>query len=362
MDFDFGDSGGGDALGDLIASNEASGWDGNWVGGEDFLSGMDAAETFPVSEHGALGQAAIPEGSPNVGSPTEAELRTVSGPGTMGDPAAASGGGGKSLGAKLSSLFEDKKGDLDVNKLLKFGLGLGSFVNSLSNRNKANSNQLQQQLQQQRNSAWTPQQSVWAQYFQTPTNFDRPRVAAASMPSPIVASRGYAGGGSVGPQDIWNVSRRRREQEAGTQDYTPQTLQPGTNRVIPEGKRVPVSDLLRSVPLLLKSLFESDNSEAPKKDYAEGGGVMPDIFSGFVSGQGGGQSDIVQANLAPGEYVLDADVVSAVGDGSNEEGARILDEWREMVRSAKREAPAGDIPPSMEETGIQLPMPGAGEQ
>lgn len=342
------DYGGGSDLSNAQIQDQIGG--GDWIDAiANWGNGFDGSASEPI-DGGALGQAYDTQGSPNVRSPSSDDLKSVMG---------GSSGGDKSLVSKIGSLFEDKKtGELDINKILKFGLGLGSFASSMSNRGKASSNQLQQQLQQQRNSTWTPQQSVWAQYFQTPTNFDRPRQSAASMPSPIVPSRGYAGGGTVGPTDIWTAARRRREQEAGLEDYNPQTLQPGTNRRVPEGQRVPVSDLLRSVPLLLKSLFEGE--EKPKgKDYAEGGDVPGDIFSGFVVGQGGGQSDVVQANLSPGEYVLDTDIVSAIGDGSNEEGARILDAWKEQLRVMKREAPSDQIPPSMEETGLQLPMPGA---
>ena len=65
----------------------------------------------------------------------------------------------------------------------------------------------------------------------------------------------------------------------------------------------------------------------------------------LVQGQGGGQDDNVPAVLSPGEYVWDADTVSAVGDGNNEEGARRLDEVRERIRAKKRSAPASKIPP-----------------
>lgn len=67
--------------------------------------------------------------------------------------------------------------------------------------------------------------------------------------------------------------------------------------------------------------------------------------SRLVSGPGGGQDDNVPAMLSPGEYVWDADTVAAVGDGSNEEGARRLDELRERIRAHKRSAPASKIPP-----------------
>ena len=80
--------------------------------------------------------------------------------------------------------------------------------------------------------------------------------------------------------------------------------------------------------------------------YCSGGPVGMAMGGRFVSaGAGGGQSDSVDARLSPGEYVMDADVVSALGDGDNATGAARLDEMRERVRRHKRGAPAGDIPP-----------------
>lgn len=72
------------------------------------------------------------------------------------------------------------------------------------------------------------------------------------------------------------------------------------------------------------------------------GGEMP---MSHTRGDGGGQDDVIPAMLAPGEYVFDADIVASLGDGSNEEGARRLDEFREIIRSHKRSAPADSIPP-----------------
>lgn len=59
----------------------------------------------------------------------------------------------------------------------------------------------------------------------------------------------------------------------------------------------------------------------------------------------GGQADKIPANLSEGEYVMDADVVSALGDGSTEAGAAKLDAMREQVRKHKRSAPKSKIPP-----------------
>ena len=75
------------------------------------------------------------------------------------------------------------------------------------------------------------------------------------------------------------------------------------------------------------------------------GGDVEHKGSHYVQGEGGGQDDLVPAKLADGEYVLDAEIVAALGDGSNKEGARKLDAWRDAIRKHKRSAPLGKIPP-----------------
>jgi len=86
--------------------------------------------------------------------------------------------------------------------------------------------------------------------------------------------------------------------------------------------------------------------------YAKGGSVedhVPEFITGktgnYVRGEGDGQSDDIPAMLADGEYVFDADVVAALGNGSNEAGAEVLDKLREAIRKHKRSAPDDKIPP-----------------
>lgn len=66
---------------------------------------------------------------------------------------------------------------------------------------------------------------------------------------------------------------------------------------------------------------------------------------GPVSGPGKGQDDKIPALLSDGEYVIDADTVAALGDGSNKAGADALDNMRVKIRQHKRGAPASKIPP-----------------
>lgn len=88
--------------------------------------------------------------------------------------------------------------------------------------------------------------------------------------------------------------------------------------------------------------------------FKKGGNIPGDISTcdmsredliRLITGQGGGQSDKITINASPGEYIMDADVVSALGDGDTNEGARRLDEMRENVRKHKRSANHKSIPP-----------------
>lgn len=67
----------------------------------------------------------------------------------------------------------------------------------------------------------------------------------------------------------------------------------------------------------------------------------------YIDGPGDGTSDSINARLAKNEYVLPADVVAGLGNGSSEAGAQKLDNLRENVR--KHRAPAmakGKLPPN----------------
>lgn len=61
-------------------------------------------------------------------------------------------------------------------------------------------------------------------------------------------------------------------------------------------------------------------------------GMTPD---GRVSGHGGGQDDAVPARLSKDEFVMPADVVAHLGDGSSEAGGKKLDAFMDNVRKQK---------------------------
>ena len=64
---------------------------------------------------------------------------------------------------------------------------------------------------------------------------------------------------------------------------------------------------------------------------------------GIISGQGGGMDDMVNGMIgnqqgiavSPGEYIVPADVVSMLGDGSSDSGADRLDEMLQRIRVNK---------------------------
>jgi hypothetical protein len=56
-------------------------------------------------------------------------------------------------------------------------------------------------------------------------------------------------------------------------------------------------------------------------------------------------SNPVPAKIADGEYVFPASFVTALGQGDNKKGSEILDGLREKLREHKRKAPLDSIPP-----------------
>jgi hypothetical protein len=55
----------------------------------------------------------------------------------------------------------------------------------------------------------------------------------------------------------------------------------------------------------------------------------------LAKGSGSGRDDTINAKLSDGEYVIDAETVALLGDGSNAEGARRLDQMRKQIRTQK---------------------------
>ena len=93
------------------------------------------------------------------------------------------------------------------------------------------------------------------------------------------------------------------------------------------------------------------------KEFAEGGDVEghnPQFYSEgglntldntYVKGEGDGTSDSVPAMLANGEFVIPADVVSKLGNGSNDAGADVLGEFLSTIRQHAQNHDPKKLPP-----------------
>ena len=80
-----------------------------------------------------------------------------------------------------------------------------------------------------------------------------------------------------------------------------------------------------------------DNAFGEAREYAKGGSmaVRRPSKSFAVRGAGDGRSDDIPAVLSDGEYVIDAETVALLGNGSNKAGAAQLDRFRANVRKHK---------------------------
>lgn len=73
------------------------------------------------------------------------------------------------------------------------------------------------------------------------------------------------------------------------------------------------------------------NQQVPR--LARGGALSQVAY--LARGSGSGRADTIDARLSDGEYVMDAETVALLGDGSTKEGARRLDAMRQQVRQHK---------------------------
>ena len=124
------------------------------------------------------------------------------------------------------------------------------------------------------------------------------------------------------------------------------------NPVIQEKMSEGDRELLRSASLVVLGRIEDDGSiierfvemfgsDALDRLKSE---LLPDMQQqGLIEGEGGGMDDRVdgvigdqeKVAVSPGEYIVPADVVGDLGDGNNEQGARIMDDFLSRVRQEK---------------------------
>jgi len=108
-------------------------------------------------------------------------------------------------------------------------------------------------------------------------------------------------------------------------------------------KREAIGDLSGKLMGLAEGGSAEGEEEHIPSFYSEGG--LNSMENTYVQGEGDGTSDSVKAMLADGEFVIPADVVSNLGNGSNKAGAKVLDELLAVIREHKQNHDPKDLPP-----------------
>ena len=134
--------------------------------------------------------------------------------------------------------------------------------------------------------------------------------------------------------------------ETGTLEMKPQLM---------HGNQIQHTNLFGTQGIPLYSLpSRADGGSLSMEDRTLPEGHNPQFFSEgglnaidhrYVTGDGDGTSDSIPAMLANGEFVIPADVVSSLGNGSNDSGAKVLDELLSVIREHKQKHDAKHLPP-----------------
>lgn len=91
----------------------------------------------------------------------------------------------------------------------------------------------------------------------------------------------------------------------------------------------------QTAPMARSDYYKYGHGDSGEHQFFTDNAIPQKAGGGSVSGPGSGRSDDIEARLSDGEYVMDAESVAMLGDGSTDEGARRLDEMRVNLRRHK---------------------------
>lgn len=170
-----------------------------------------------------------------------------------------------------------------------------------------------------------------------------PGLTRARTDYQLAGKFGMADGGTVSQYNPFGLGDYTSA-DAGVSDIT-KTPFVGSNLKMPRLTAGLTKRMLDyALPGILK--FEEGGSvpgEHNPQFFSEGG--LNSLENRYVTGEGDGTSDSVPAMLATGEFVIPADVVSSLGNGSNDAGAAALDEFLKVIREHKQKHDAKKLPP-----------------
>lgn len=223
-----------------------------------------------------------------------------------------------------------------------FGAGVSAY-----GANKANKNV---------KKAYKDQQAMLAARQAKAAQYDSPlRLASARQAVTAPQARGgetafftnnripsyFAEGGGVSEEELESMQQEAQQGALDARMDRPSAI--GFLRYMMAGKRMPSE--IAAAKRAQRPNNPVDIVRARNRALEEAGNYASGGTPRFVQGGTPGQADKIPAMLSDGEYVVDSDVVSALGDGNNAAGAVQLDGMRQQVRKHKRSTPVNKIPP-----------------
>jgi hypothetical protein len=161
------------------------------------------------------------------------------------------------------------------------------------------------------------------------------------QPADILANLGMRAQPPMNPPEMMPQIGQQQQPQQMQQQGLPQQAPPQMAQQMPQG--MPQQGMMpqqQGMPPPMRKGGLPHVSNVPMVE-----GRMDFRQGSAVHGAGDGQSDDIPAMLADGEYVIDAETVAQIGNGSTKAGAQALDKFREGIRAHKRSAPLNKIPP-----------------
>jgi len=161
------------------------------------------------------------------------------------------------------------------------------------------------------------------------------------QPADILANLGMRAQPPMNPPESMPQIGQQKPPQQMQQQGLPQQMPPQMAQQVPQG--MPQQGMMpqqQGMPPPMRKGGLPHVSNVPMVE-----GRMDFRKGAAVHGAGDGQSDDIPAMLADGEYVIDAETVAQIGNGSTKAGAQALDKFRESIRAHKRSAPVNKIPP-----------------
>jgi hypothetical protein len=161
------------------------------------------------------------------------------------------------------------------------------------------------------------------------------------QPADILANLGMRAQPPMNPPEMMPQIGQQQSPQQTQQQGLPQQAPPQMAQQFPQG--MPQQGMMPQQQGMPPPMRKGGLPHASNVPMVEG---RMDFRKGSaVHGAGDGQSDDIPAMLADGEYVIDAETVAQIGNGSTKAGAQALDKFRESIRAHKRSAPVNKIPP-----------------